>query len=82
MCRINRLKSPYGLFIFICAMCLLSVFSSVAAGATLADLAGTWNFNSFVTGPGAPWWVSHTEDKAGRKIQWFLNRSDGQVNNT
>ncbi|MFZ0931183.1 MAG: fibronectin type III domain-containing protein [Syntrophobacteraceae bacterium] len=60
MCRINRLKSPYGLFIFICAMCLLSVFSSVAAGASLADLAGTWNFNSFVTGPGAPWWMQLT----------------------
>jgi hypothetical protein len=30
--------------------------AATAVGPTLADLAGTWNFNAFVTGPGAPWW--------------------------
>ena len=56
MRRANLSKHLYGLFIFISAMCLLSVFSSAAAGASLADLAGTWNLSSLVTGPGAPFW--------------------------
>ena len=41
------------------AMCLLILSVDnieSAAGATLADLAGTWNFSAMATGPGAPWW--------------------------
>ncbi len=60
MRRANLSKQLYGLFIFICVMCLLSVFSSAANAATLADLAGTWHWNAMVTGPGAPWWERMT----------------------
>jgi hypothetical protein len=41
------------------AMCMLVLSVGnieSAAGASVADLAGTWNFCSFVSGPGAPWW--------------------------
>jgi len=31
-----------------------------ANGATLADLSGAWNYNSFVSGPSAPWWERGT----------------------
>ena len=53
----NLPKRLYGLFIFICVICLLPVFPLAANGATLANLAGTWNYSGFATGPAdAPWW--------------------------
>ncbi len=60
MRRANSSKHMYGLFIFICVICLFPVFSSAAEVATPADLAGTWNSNSFATGPAAPWWERMT----------------------
>ncbi|MGA2938543.1 MAG: hypothetical protein ABSF52_15790 [Syntrophobacteraceae bacterium] len=60
MRRVNLPKHPYGLFIFICVVSLFPVFSLTANGATLADLAGTWKYNSFVSGPLAPWWERGT----------------------
>ncbi|MFZ0932317.1 MAG: fibronectin type III domain-containing protein [Syntrophobacteraceae bacterium] len=56
MPRVNRSKRLYGLFIFICVICLFPVFALAAEGATLADLAGTWDGNALVTGPDSPRW--------------------------
>ncbi len=56
MRRANFSKHLHGLFTFICVICLLPVFPLAAEGATLANLVGTWNYNSFVSGPSAPWW--------------------------
>ena len=55
MSRANLSKHLNGLFGFIFVICLLSLLPKVAEGQTI-DLTGTWNFNSFVSGPGAPWW--------------------------
>jgi hypothetical protein len=60
MRRANLSKDLYRLFIFICFICLFPVFSSAAFGASLADLAGTWNLNEITTGPDAPWWGRDT----------------------
>ena len=60
MRRANLSKLLYALLIFICAISLFPVFSLTANGATLADLAGTWKYNSFVSGPSAPWWERGT----------------------
>ncbi|MGO9020109.1 MAG: hypothetical protein ACLQVJ_17370 [Syntrophobacteraceae bacterium] len=56
----NLLKHFFGMFIFIWIICLFPVSPSVARGATLADLAGIWNINSFATGSSVPWWQSGT----------------------
>jgi hypothetical protein len=60
MRRENLSKHLSGLFIFICVICIFPVFPPAAEGTTLADLAGTWEVNSFVTGPSAPWWLRGT----------------------
>ena len=36
------------------------VFTKKGASYSMADLAGTWESNSFVSGPGAPWWERGT----------------------
>ncbi|MFZ0931348.1 MAG: fibronectin type III domain-containing protein [Syntrophobacteraceae bacterium] len=56
----NLSKHLYGLFIFICVISLFPVFPLAANGATLANLAGTWGYNSFVSGPSAPWYERGT----------------------
>ena len=55
----NLSKHLNGLFGFIFVICLLPLFPTVAEGQSL-DLTGTWNFNSFVSGPSAPWWERGT----------------------
>lgn len=60
MRRANLMRHLYGLFIFICVICLFPLFPLAAQGATLADLAGTWNFSSVTTGPDAPFWLRTT----------------------
>ena len=55
----NLSKHLNGLFGFIIVICLLPLFPTVAEGQSL-DLTGTWNFNSFITGPSAPWWERGT----------------------
>ena len=55
----NLSKHLNGLFGFIFVICLLPLFPTVAEGQTL-NLTGTWNFNSFVSGPSAPWWERGT----------------------
>ena len=60
MRRANLSKHLYGLFIFICVICLFPVLPFAANAATLADLAGTWNGYGFATGPDAPWWEQFT----------------------
>ncbi len=55
----NLSKRLRGLFGFIFVICLLPLFPTVAEGQSL-DLTGTWNFNSFVSGPSAPWWERGT----------------------
>ena len=50
----NLSKRLYGLFSFICVVCLFPMLPTVAEGQTL-QMSGTWNFNSFVSGPSAPW---------------------------
>jgi hypothetical protein len=59
--RISKLsKHPYGLFIFLCVICQFPLFPLAANEVTLPNLAGTWNYNSFVSGPSAPWWARGT----------------------
>jgi hypothetical protein len=60
MRRANLARHLYGLLIFICVICLFPVFPLPADGASLADLAGKWNYNSFISGPSAPWWERGT----------------------
>jgi large repetitive protein len=60
MHRTNLSKHLHGLFILICVICLFPLFPTVAEGQYLALLTGTWNFNSFVSGPSAPWWERGT----------------------
>ena len=55
----NLSKHLNGLFGFIFVICLLPLFPKVAEGQSV-DLTGTWNFNSFVSGPSAPWWERGT----------------------
>ena len=55
----NLAKYLNGLFGFIFVICLLPLFPTVAQGQSL-DLTGTWNFNSIVSGPSAPWWERGT----------------------
>jgi len=55
----NFSKHLNGLFGFIFVICLLPLFPTVAQGQSV-DLTGTWNFNSFVSGPSAPWWERGT----------------------
>src|SRR5208283_5712426 len=55
----NLSKHLNGLFGFIFVICLLPLFPTVAQGQSL-DLTGTWNFNSIVSGPSAPWWERGT----------------------
>ncbi len=55
----NFTKHLNGLFGFIFVICLLPLFPKVAQGQSV-DLTGTWNFNSFVSGPSAPWWERGT----------------------
>ncbi len=38
----------------------LFVFTKQAASYSVADLAGTWQGNGLVSGPGAPWWENDT----------------------
>jgi hypothetical protein len=52
----NLSKHPYGLFIFLCVICLFPVFPLAANEVGLANLTGTWTYNSFISGPSAPWW--------------------------
>jgi len=56
MRRANLSKNLHGLFIFICAICLLSASPLAAGGVTFGNLKGIWNYNSIVSGPASPWW--------------------------
>jgi hypothetical protein len=56
----NLPKILFQLFIYICISCLIPVFAVASNGATPTDLAGMWNYNSFVSGPSAPWWERGT----------------------
>jgi hypothetical protein len=53
-------KSKSALSVSVWLVLFWVVFTGPAFGATLADLAGTWNLNAFVTGPDAPWWQRMT----------------------
>ncbi len=55
----NFSKHLYRLFGLICVICLFPLFPTVAEGQSF-NLTGTWNFNSFVSGPSAPWWERGT----------------------
>jgi hypothetical protein len=52
-------KHPNVLLGIVFLVCLLPLLPSVAEGQSLS-LTGTWYYNSFVTGPGAPWWEKGT----------------------
>ncbi len=41
------------------AVCFF-LFFSISAQAQNYDFSGNWNFNSFISGPGAPWWERGT----------------------
>ncbi len=55
----NLSKYSHRLLSFLCAICFF-LFFPIVARAQNYDFSGTWNFNSFISGPGAPWWERGT----------------------
>jgi hypothetical protein len=54
----NLLKYSFRLFSVLCVICLFEC--PISAGAQNFDFSGTWNFNSIISGPSAPWWERGT----------------------
>ncbi|MDR3557491.1 MAG: hypothetical protein P4L55_22265 [Syntrophobacteraceae bacterium] len=54
----NLLKYSFRLFSVLCVICLFEC--PISAGAQNFDFSGTWQFNSMLSGPGAPWWERGT----------------------
>ncbi len=49
----------YSLLSLMCAICVFQFFP-LAARAQTYNFSGIWNFNSFISGPNAPWWERGT----------------------
>jgi hypothetical protein len=58
MSKTNLSKHLCGICSLVCLICLFPLVPKAAEAQAI--LAGTWNFNSFVTGPGAPWFQRGT----------------------
>jgi hypothetical protein len=51
----NTSPRLYPLLSLMCAICVFQFFPMVAQAQTY-NFTGIWNYNSFISGPGAPWW--------------------------